>query len=392
MRGRICILRHGYYPDDPRVFKEARALTEHGYEVHVLCLRRPGEARRECVNGVRVYRLSHRHKRGSMVRYFFEYGLSFLKMFFLLNWLGLRNRFQCVQVNTMPDALVFAAAFTRLLGSKVLLDMHEPMPELFTTKFGENRYPSVARLIALNEQLSIRFAHKVLTVNQAILERFVERGARADKLSVIRNVPDESLVREPRSNGVVEELVLINHGTINRHYGQDVLVRAMPILRERVPSLRLFIVGDGENAARIRAMARELDCEEIVTFTGMVPMADVGTFIQKAHIGIVPLLRTPFAELCQPNKIFEYILHQKPVIISRSRAIEESFDEDCVMFFEPGDHEELAHCVLSLHRDKDRRQSLVRNAYGRYQSMRWQEAKREYVGIYDGLLGLADAK
>jgi phosphatidylinositol alpha-1,6-mannosyltransferase len=57
--------------------------------------------------------------------------------------------------------------------------------------------------------------------------------------------------------------------------GQDVLIRALPLVRERVPGARLLVVGDGPGAARLRRLARAGGVERHVVFAGAVPAADV---------------------------------------------------------------------------------------------------------------------
>lgn len=57
--------------------------------------------------------------------------------------------------------------------------------------------------------------------------------------------------------------------------GQDVLIRALPLVRERVPGARLLVVGDGPGAARLRRLARVGGVERHVVFAGAVPAADV---------------------------------------------------------------------------------------------------------------------
>jgi phosphatidylinositol alpha-1,6-mannosyltransferase len=57
--------------------------------------------------------------------------------------------------------------------------------------------------------------------------------------------------------------------------GQDVLIRALPLVRERVPGARLLVVGDGPAAGRLRRLARAGGVERHVVFAGAVPAADL---------------------------------------------------------------------------------------------------------------------
>jgi glycosyltransferase involved in cell wall biosynthesis len=265
--------------------------------------------------------------------------------------------------------------------------MHEPSPELFVTKYGPGRYCLVYRLVVLMERLSIKYADQVLTVNEALRERFIARGAHRQKIHVVRNVPDEKFIANMTAQSFGKRFTLLTHGTIVERYGQEVIIRALSLLREKIDDLHLLIVGDGEDTKKVRSLADKLGCSDIVTFIGRVPFPQIGEFISRANIGVVPLLRSPFSELCQPNKMFEYVAYRKAVIASRLRAIEESFDDSCVMFFEPGNHEDLARCIVELYHNPERQHELAENAYRRYQSMRWSLTKEVYLEVVKDLVG-----
>src|SRR4051812_26669369 len=115
-RPSVCIVRHDYYPDG-HVSRDAGALVEAGYDVNVVALRRPGEVGRENVDGVNVFRLPVEHQRGSFWRYVWEYALFFVLATVLVTVLHLRKRFQVVEVDNMPDVLVFSAIVPRLSGA-----------------------------------------------------------------------------------------------------------------------------------------------------------------------------------------------------------------------------------------------------------------------------------
>ncbi|QHI70278.1 glycosyltransferase family 4 protein [Tichowtungia aerotolerans] len=384
---RICIVRHGYYPSDPRVYKEVRALADAGYEVDVVCLRETREPLRETMENVRVYRMPHSHRRGSMGRYFFEYGLSMLLMSLVLSVLFLRRWYSVVQVNTLPDSLVFSTLLPRIFGARVLLDMHEPSPELLLTKHANQAPEHMLKLQIFIEKAAIRYANKVMTVNDTIRQRFIERGASASKLFVVRNVPADDFGKNVASAPPHDELVIMTHGTLQPRYGQSVILHALPLIRKEFDSVRLIIAGSGETLDELKELAEDLQCDDITEFTGLVSRDEIASLISQADIGIVPLLPGPFAELCQPNKLFEYIALKTAVIASRLPAIEESFDNQCIHFFDAGDAAGLAQAVIELGRNPSLRQSLSERAYAVYQDLRWSKANRDYVEIVKSMTG-----
>jgi len=385
---RICVIRHGHYPQDVRVRKEVHALQDAGYAVDVICLRDQGQMARETVEGVQVYRLGSEHRRGSLLRYFCEYAIGFLRMFLLVTALFCRRRYRCIQVNTLPDALVFVTIIPRLCGAKVLLDMHEPSPELFVTKYGPNRFRWAVKLIALAEQLALRYATAALAVNDTIRTRYIERGACGRKIHVVRNVPERDLATAGSRRSHNGSFTLLLHGLIAERYGHEMTIRALAKVRERIENVHLIIAGYGDNEERVRNVTEELNCSDIVTFLGWVPPERIRELIASTDVGLVPLLPSPFADLCQPNKLFELVSGRRAVIVSRLTAIEENFDDSCAMFFEPGSQDDLARCILDLYLDPKKRQSLAENAYRRYETISWTESRKTYLSVIDRLAGV----
>jgi glycosyltransferase involved in cell wall biosynthesis len=180
----------------------------------------------------------------------FEYGLSFILMSAMTSALYFQKRYSCIQVNTLPDFLVFVTFIPRLFGAKVLLDMHEPTPELWNSKYVKAPHPNVIKLLTFLEQLAIKYSDKVITVNDIIRRIYIERGARADKIAVIGNVPDEIFNEEVMKDNSGSTFTLLTHGTIEERYGQEIIIRALGFLKEKIDNLRVHIVGDGENANR----------------------------------------------------------------------------------------------------------------------------------------------
>jgi glycosyltransferase involved in cell wall biosynthesis len=383
---RICVVRHAYYPQDVRVRKEVHALLEAGYDVDIICLRSAGQKERENVEGAQVFRLGTEHQRESLFLYIIEYAIGFIKMFFLVTSLHFKKRYKCIQVNTLPDALVFVTIITRLMGAKVLLDMHEPAPELFAAKFGPNKFSWAVKWIAFIEQISLKYAHAALAVNDTILQRYIERGADGKKLYVVRNVPEkdvEAAYSSPKADG---KFRLLLHGLIVERYGHEMTVRAIAKIRDLIPSIHLTIAGIGENEQRVRDTAKELNCQDIITFTGWVTPAQILELIASTDVGLVPLLPSDFADLCQPNKLFELVSGKRAVIASRLKAIEESFDDSALKFFEPGNIEDLSSAILELYRHPEKRKLLAENAHKQYEDIKWAHNKNVYLEVINKLI------
>jgi glycosyltransferase involved in cell wall biosynthesis len=386
---RIGVIRQFYFPSDTRVRREVHALARAGHEVDVICMLRPGEPLHERSGSIAVYRVPLEHKRGGLLRYLFEY-LSFpLAAFLCAGALAVRRRWDVVQVNTLPDWLVFAAIVPRLLGARVLLDLHECMPEFFATKFRTTPSHPAVRLLARLEQASIRFADLAITCTEQMRGAFVARGAQRDKIEVILNSADEEIFdpqRYPPTGSGSNGFVLLSHGSIEERYGLDTAIRAVARLAGEIPGLRLEIFGEGAYLDELQELVQQLGIEDRVFFSdGLVPLDDLLRAIAAADAGLVAMKRDLFRDLTHTNKMFDFISMRRPVIVSRTASVEAYFDESCFQLFDSGDDRDLARAIRGLHADPDLRERLVRRATEVNEPYRWPRQRELYRHVVERL-------
>jgi glycosyltransferase involved in cell wall biosynthesis len=395
-RGAVAIVRHSFYPLELNVKREAEALRDAGFDVHVVCLRGSGEAPRETVEGVQVYRLPVTHRRGSVARYLWEYNAFFVLAFSKLTRLHRRQRFCAVQVNTMPDYLVFAALYPKLTGCKVVLHLHEPVPELFETMFPSRWYTrTVAWAAARLEQAAIRFADRALTVTDQMRDNFVRRGADPTKFTVVVNVPDDRQFRldrfehlrpriaavkaDERARGVFR---ILTHGAIEARYGFDTIVRAVARAKARVPGIQFRFMGSGEHLNDVHRLAAELEVADRVTHVGFVPFEQMVEEILLADVCVVAVERSPYSVLVHTNKMYEYVALERPVVASRLDSVAAYARAGAILFFDPGDDADLAEklCWAAEHPELLARQ--VEAAASMYGELRWEREKQRYLSEY----------
>jgi glycosyltransferase involved in cell wall biosynthesis len=325
-----------------------------------------------------VHRLPLQHRRASRARYVLEYGAFPVLAARKLAHLHRRRQFDVVQVNTLPDHLVFAAALPKRLGARVVLDLHEPMPELYVSKFGPS--PRMVGLVTAVERASTNFADRVIAVHETHREVLEARGVPAEKLTVVLNSADERIfhrpdVPPPPGAG----FVLISHGTLLERLGFDEPIRAVGILRDRVPDLRLVLVGDGEHAPALRRLAAELGVQDRVAFLGQRPLEQIPQHLLSAHVGVVPIKLDVFTDLMLPTKLLEYVAMGIPAVVARTRTIEAYFDDSSVAFFRPGDPGDLARAIAELAANRGRARQQAANAEHKFLSRHsWGHTKQVY--------------
>ena len=380
---RVLVIRQHYFPLDIRVRREVEALLSAGHEVDVLCVARSGESWHERWKGVRVLRLPLDFPHGGSLTYLLKYGVFAMAAGTLAAILHLRRRYRLVQVHSLPDTLVFAALVPRLLGARVMLDLHETMPEFFASRFGKPTDSPVVRLVAAAEQASIRFATQVITCTQEMKEVFVARGAAPGKIDVVLNSADESIFDteryppQPRQDG---RFVLVVHGSIEERYGIDTTIHALALLADEIPGLELHVYGRGSYLPQLERMAEDLGVGDRVRFPrDWIPTDQVVDALSRADAGVVAMKRDAFRDLTHCNKMYELITMRRPAIVSRTRSVETYFDERCFAWFESKDPQDLASAIRRLHDDPDWARALVEHAAARNEPYRWAHQRDRYL-------------
>lgn len=384
-RRRACILRRSEQYE-PVVQSEAEALADAGFDVEVICLRSADSPRRAVVNGVTIIRMPVK-LRGSIVGKAVGYGLFFLFVAGSVSIRHIRRPYAVVQANSLPDFLVFAALVPKLLGCRIVAYMQEPAPELAATVLGRKR---ITAFLAWIEQRAIGFADHSVTVTEQLKQRYVERGAAADRITVILNCADPGILLADWSPHPIESksgFVVVCHGTIADRYGQDTIIAAAHILRNEIPDLRVVITGRGSGTKELMKDITSYELHDMVRFDGWVSQAQLNDILHSADVGIVAQKASPYSHLVHTNKMVDYWIFGLPVIASRLHAVSQLYDEDFIEYFEPDNPSDLAMAIRRLYTDPARRAELAENGKLAQLKNGWAAQRISYLGVFDSLLG-----
>jgi glycosyltransferase involved in cell wall biosynthesis len=375
------------YAGDARVRREAETLAAHGFQVRFLATR-SGPPREFVLERVAVSELREPKYQGKSARAYLASYVRFLMMASAeCMRLWRRGELDVVHVHNMPDFLVFAGLLPRLGGTKVVLDVHDSMPETFSVKFSGS--PMLRRALTLEERMSTAVAHRVICVNEPQRDVLVARGLPIEKSFVSMNVPDPRLFGQPRSYSAPtsETLNLVYHGTMAGRLGVDLVIRAVAELRSSIPCIRLHLWGHGDDLPSFRALARELAVEDIVEFREQgYPLKELPDRLRPMHIGVVGNRRSEAGELMLPVKLLEYVSLGIPAVVPRLRAIQHYFSDDMVGFFEPDDVSSLSSAIRRLHGAADARRAQVARAQQFLDKYGWDRQGEQLVSMYESLV------
>jgi len=382
------MLTYSFYEEDTRVEQYAKSLRKRGDSVDVIALRREGLPKFETVDGVNVYRIQERvrDERGP-----FTFVLRIMRFFFHSAWLISRKHiakpYHFIHVHSVPDFLVFAALIPKLRGVPVILDIHDILPEFYSSKFNKNSRSLAFKFLLLVERASAAFSDHVLIANHLWHQRLLSRSVRAGKCTTIRNYPDPvRFVVRPKERNDGKFLVMYP-GTLNFHQGLDIAIRAFAKIRSQLPNAEFHIYGEGPTEPQLVSLAAELGLNGAVKFRDCVPVEQIARLMADADLAVVPKrASSSFGSEAASTKVFEFLALGVPVIVSRTKIDCSYFGESTVKFFESENVDDLARCMLQLVQDQPLRSEFAKNGLEYAQQNSWDVKQQDYFRVVDSMV------
>jgi glycosyltransferase involved in cell wall biosynthesis len=392
----LLLVENNGFPRDFRVRREAHALRDHGYDVSVICPREGAELWHERVDGVEVYRFPNPPGGNGLAGYAMEFGLATLAMLLLSIWVALRHGVDVVHAANPPDTLFAIGAIFKLFGKRYVFDHHDLAPEVYLSRFDQPRRNAIYRCLRWMERCSFAVADVVISTNESYRSRAIAFGKMpADKVFVVRNGPPLSYTPLAPPAGLAERAPhLIGYiGTIGPQDGLDRWLRAihhMVFELERRDFLAV-IIGDGDAMPAVRALARELQIESHVLFTGRLAETQARSHLSATALCVQPDPSGPLNDVSTMNKLMEYMALGKATVAFDLHETRVSGGK-AVVYVPNDDVAGFAREVCHLLDDPQRREQM--GLVGReriHSALAWEFSARELVRAYEEGLGLMPA-
>ncbi len=354
---------------DTRIFhKEAKSLARAGYEVVLVAQGQP----KESVEGIRIHGLPTPKNRLSRM-----FGTTFKA-------LSLAVRARADIYHFHDPELIPVGLLLRLMGKKVIYDVHEDLPRQILSKYW---IPSALRDVAakaaeLMEWMAGRFMNGIVAATPAIAERFPRH-----KTVVVQNFP--LLSEFPSAEEIPyneRPLQVVYVGGISVIRGAIEMVRAMELLPERLEA-RLVLAG-AFSPPGLEATLRQLPGWKYVNFLGWQGREGISQILKNTRVGLVVLHPTPSYLDGYPVKLFEYMAAGIPVVASNfplwRKIVEE---EGCGITVDPLDPKAIAEAIQwLLEHPKEAQEMGRRGRRAILEKYNWDQEATKLLAFYRGLL------
>ncbi|CTQ60214.1 glycosyltransferase family 4 protein [Roseibium album] len=388
----LIIVENLPVPFDRRVWQEATALRQAGYEVSVICpTGKKHTLLEETLDGIHIYRHNLPLEASGALGYLVEYSAALFHEMRLSLKVLRRHGFDAIHACNPPDLIFLVALFYKLFfGKKFIFDQHDINPELYEVKFGKKGF--FHKLLTFFERCTFKLADGSLATNETLKGRAIETGKMPpDKVWVVRSFPDIERFKRttPDESAKRGRRYLAGYvGIMAEQDGVEYLVRAMDhiVNGQGRDDIGCVIIGDGPDYDRLRALAAELNLLDHVEFTGYLSGAPLLEKLSACDIGVIPDPPNVCNDKLSMNKVFEYMALGMPFVQFELEQAKIDAGEAAHVVPEKTP-ESLAQGMIDLLGDPERRTTMATYASHRAQrEFHWDLEKHSLLDAYRTLL------
>lgn len=387
----LFIVENCTVPWDKRVWGEAKAAKEFGFEVSVICpddKEKSGSA--NCIDGIPIYR--HPLPKGGYSKWgiIYEYVIALLWELILSIRIYIKKPFHFIHAANPPDHVFLIALLFKLLGVKFIFDHHDLTPETYFAKFGKKDV--IYSVLMILERLTFLTSDIVISTNNSYRDIALGRGMKKDEeVFVVRNGPDLSAIpypiqANPRYRAHFKYLVGYV-GIIGQQEGIDNLIEAIDyIVKERKRTdIRFIVIGTGPYWDEVVRLSREKGVDNYLWFTGFIPYEDFFEILATVDICVNPEFANEFTDKSTMVKIMDYMTFGKPIVQFLTKEGQVTAGEASV-YVESNSIADFAQCVLKLLANPSQMQIMGREGRKRIEEqLCWQIQKSNLKEAYSYL-------
>ena len=388
----VCILMYRPAPQDFRRLVVTNSIYKRYKNVRVLCTKQRGQRKKITISGVGYYRLPIiSNKRDNIIK-LFNFIFFPILSFITLSLLYAKKRCQIIHVHNPPDFIILAAIpFKIFFGTKIILDLHDMLPEAVSSNFELGNNHIFVRIARLIERFAIKCSDAIICTNTYDKEIILSRNIiDPEKIFIVMNTPDMELFKiehvKKEDFGLGNKFIIVFEGTIWKRRGIQTVIDTVEKLKDKIP-IYFVILGDGPDLDYLKNIVNDKNLNAFIEFTGWVDLKTLSEYISISDVCIIPFLKTKVNERGVPNKLFEYIVHEKPVIASRLTGMSLTLSDKEVLFFEPRNANDLAEKILWCYDNPREIKKMVENAKQRYEKeYTWDKMEKELYKCYESVV------
>ena len=357
---KIGVIYDGTFPPDQRVEKEAVSLIKRNFEVVLFS---PNYSKLPGVEEYKRIRI-RRVPAGKLL-----YKLSALACdlpFYNKMMAPKISKFiaeEKVDVLHVHDMVIAQAAMdaNRKFRLPLVLDLHENRPEIMRAYRYVNTFPgkwlvNLKRWANTYQALAAK-ADRIVVVSESAKSDIVQLANRKPSdVVVVPNTMEPGFMDAPVEKSIVERMKgsynLIYVGDTSLRRGTDTAIEAVALLRDRIPDLRLWLIGRSSGDAELKKMVVAFKVEQYVFMEGWKSDKLFPSYLSASHICLSPLKRNRHHDTTYANKVFQYMMAAKPLLVSDcTEQANLVTNTRCGLVHQAEDPKDMAAKIFELYQD-----------------------------------------
>lgn len=375
------------------MWAECRELIAAGYRVSVVCPKGDDDPAFEVLDGVRIHKYDPPPPAFGLAGYVYEFVRCWLQTAWRVARIAVRDRIDVLQTCNPPDTYWALAMGLKPFGTKFVFDQHDLCPEVYESRFGKRR-GALYWMLRVLERGNYLVADHVISTNHSYRRTAITRGrVRPDHTTIVRSGPDPQRLYREAPNPELrhgKQFVCAYLGVMGPQDRVDLVVRAADHIVHQLHrrDIHFTLMGFGDCFDELKALTKELDLEDVITFTGRADDAMIRANLSVADLGLAPDPKSPLNDISTHNKVMEYMACEVPVLAFDLVESRVSAGDAARFVTDDEDPVAYAQAILALLDDPDTRAEMARAGRRRVvNELAWAHQGPHYVSVFDRLTG-----
>ena len=371
---RIGMILDIEYLDDHRVINEARYLFRHTHELYVLCINFDNRPHFETVDGIVIVRFNMSHKSKNIL-------FGMVNTFPLYDWIWateikdfiVKYKIEALHVH---DFYMIKSAFLANLKFRLplTLDLHENFPAAVKSYTWANSFPR--RFFVrpdrwkTKEKRYLSFADNIVVLSEIFSQTLCTQypSLKTKRFAIYPNVPNAdwflSLPVEHSIVNSVNGFVLFYVGVIGIRRGMVTCFEALKLLIPHIPEIKLLLIGpvDKSDQTLFNNYVNDPSIKDYIIYHRGTDYKELPSYVTASDVCLAPFINNPNHDSGISNKVFQYMMFERPVLLSDSKPHQMLVDETgCGYIFKDTDVNDFVNAILKLYRHPEMRREMGLN-------------------------------
>jgi glycosyltransferase involved in cell wall biosynthesis len=280
------------------------------------------------------------------------------------------------------------------LDKKIIIvgDLHENYVDAlehykFSTVFPGNILISIKKWRKIEKEWISKLDYAVVVVEE--MKQRITPFIKKDKIIVYENyVNKDDFLNYSEHKEIIEKyknkFVISYIGGFDYHRGIHTIIKSLQYLKN-IDNLKFCAVGSGKNLNELFTYAKKLNVLNLIDFEGWQSPNNLPNYFFASDIGIIPHLKSVQTDNSSPNKLYQYMLSERPIISTNCNSIQRVIKESNTgLIYKSGDAKNLAKKIIQLYENPELRKQMGKNGKKAViEKYNWENTSKNLIELYE---------